>query len=202
LLASTKDSSSKAETNRVATVQKEDESKMEESLYVSNGSPSVTYKESKPDKLLMYKAKQNVKDRRNLVKHILVFIAICPVLLIFYTGVVQSAMSNAYWDFISAIGILSSGIPYTADYINQIYDHLLWLVDLHFFRGYTPGYWYVLMGIMLAWFGWIMQRIFRRVYKRVYRLVIGIFRGGSAGKERPDPVMQEYKRLKGLAEFN
>lgn|GEM_PF-1030150 len=181
-------------TDSSSTIIEEEETMIDDIYPTNDGSKAMVAasKMDEADSLLMYQAKQNVKDKKNLVKHVLAFIAAWPVLGIFYEAAIQDMVSPNWWRVSRAIQNISAHIA--NDYMMYV-DELRWAVEWHFRRGYTPGIWYVLLGVMLAWGSWIAIRVLRRVSAPVARKMRSIF----SKKTKLDPVIEEYNRLKSLS---
>jgi len=165
-------------------------------VYPTNGEP-IEFADTMPDAdaLLLYKAKQNVKRRRNLIKHILAFIATWPLLGILYGSTISNMVHPRWWSMsnrLQELYNLSQYIPEEHYWIlNDITHHLSW----YFRNGHTPGIWFMMMGAMLAWGGWIAVRFTSIAILPIARKL----RTGVTKKAKPDPIMQEYNRLKNLA---
>jgi hypothetical protein len=131
-----------------------------------------------PDVLLMYQAKQNVKDKKNLIKHILAFIVAWPVLGIIYSNLV-GGLNPRWWSVVENLGIIRGYIP-------EEHGWVLHHLENYFRWGYVPSTWYIFLGAVIAWGGWILFRIAKRVVRRIQK------------RSKLDPVLQEYNRLKGM----
>lgn len=153
----------------------------------NNPAPAgVTYAPElvEPDALLLYKAKENVRNKRNLLKHFLAYIVAWPVLGIFYQTVI-SILPHPHWERIQR-GVSTSNHWEATNFINN--------VSSYFTRLYTPPFWYVLMGVMLAWGCWIFYRLVKYYVPTMASKIRRVF----IKTEKPDPVEAEYNRLKGL----
>ena len=138
------------------------------------------------DELLLYQAKQNVNDKRNLIRHVAVFIISLPVLLFFYAGVFQQ-VQHPRWNNLQAAFLT---LDRAWEYLPEEYTWAIARVNnlqWYFRHGYTPAIWYVIVGAMLAWGMWIAFRIAKRV--------VGLLKR----KVKADPVVLEYNRLKRMA---
>ena len=146
------------------------------------------------DALLMHQAKQNVKDKRNLVRHIISYIAAWPVLGVFFAGIVQNMQHPRWWNIQNILEeVRQMPSAHAPTYQSTIHD-LSWTLESYFRYNYIHPIWYITIGIMLAWGGWIVFRI----AKHVKRPIVERFRAKSIKKEKPDPVIQEYNRLKNM----
>jgi len=175
-----------------------------DSVYHTNGEPSATTHtipkaDSKADALLLYQAKQNVNDKKNLQRHLVAFIAMWPVLVVFYNTIVNN-ITNPLWRGIQpAINHLQQGMGYwrNQDYVwaaEEIIANMEW----HFVHAYTHFIWYVILGMMLAWGCWIAVRVAKHISKPIKQRLRAI----ASKKPRPDPVILEYNRLKSMATDN
>jgi len=164
-------------------------------VYPTNGEPIVLADDMPDaDALLLYKAKQNVKRRRNLIKHILAFIVAWPILAIFYASTISNTVHPRWWSMSNRLQELNSLFQYLPEEHYWILDDLIHNVSWYFRNGHTPGIWYMLMGAMLAWGGWIAVRFISIAVLPLARKL----RSGVTKKEKPDPIMQEYNRLKNM----
>jgi len=146
------------------------------------------------DALLMHQAKQNVKDKRNLARHIIAYIAAWPALGIFFAGIIQNMQHPRWWN-IQNILEETRQMPssHTPTYHSAVHD-LSWTLEAYFRHNYVHPIWYVITGIMLAWGGWIVFRI----AKRAKRPILERFWSIARKKVKPDPIIQEYNRLKNM----
>jgi len=168
-------------TDSSSTTIKEEKAVIDDNVFQSNNRPKAAMSDpGEADVLLMYQAKQNVKDRKNLIRHVIAFLAAWPVLAIFHNS--ASGVHPRWWD-------ISQNLNHVIEFIPEEYAWVLNDIEWFFFSRYTPEIWYVFLGAVLAWGGWLALRIAKRVVKR--------FRTSS--KVKPDPVLQEYNRLKGMA---
>jgi len=144
---------------------------------------------SRSDDLLLYLAKRNVREKRNLTKHFVAFIAAWPAIIIFYEVIasnVQRRRLHSWWD----------SAEWHLDIIrNYVPEESIWAVDSLYFTGrslinsLTHPIMYGIIGIMIAWGVWI--------FVRCVNWAIANDRG-RAGKTKPDPVQVEYRRLKDM----
>ena len=164
-------------------------------VYPTNGEPTALA-ETTPDSdaLLLYKAKQNVKNRRNLLKHILAFIAAWPILGIFYASTISNMIHPRWWNMSHRLQELYNLSHYLPEEHYWILNDLIHNVSWYFRNGHTPGIWFMLMGAMLAWGGWIAVRFIKTAVLPLAKKL----RSNVIRKVKPDPVMQEYNRLKSM----
>jgi len=183
------------DTHPPATI-KEEIIMSDEDICLTNGSPK---NETSPtdcagdNELLMYLARKNVREKRNLVRHFAAFVAVSLVLLILFevnaTGSHQLArMANWHYDKINEeMNAMTSSPDYQE---NQIYQ----LSDMReFYRNVmnlVNPIWVFILGVMVTWGGWILTRS--------AILVVDKIRVRSTKKPKPDPVALEYMRLKNM----
>ena len=165
---------------------------MDENVCSPNGRPATAAPALvEADALLLYQAKQNVKDKKNLVRHIVAYVAALPVLAIFYgIGSVSDGVHyprpqfSVLWDLFPYVPEQYHGI------LGNAINELEW--TYHHSYNYAIDLWLVAFGMMVAWGGWIAVRIAKRVLRNMSEK--------STRNEKPDPVIQEYQRLKRMAE--
>ena len=141
------------------------------------------------DDLLLYLAKKSVREKRNLIKHVLAYLATWPVIIIFYEIVISNTRHPQHWQ----IGSINWQLDYIRHYMP--YESLWAVNDIEwtmrsFSYSLTHPVMFVIIGAMVAWGGWILTRAVNRVITN-YR--------GRAGRDKPDPVQLEYQRLKSIA---
>jgi len=144
------------------------------------------------DSLLLYQARQNVKNKQNLIKHIVAYIITWPLLGIFYAAVLINTVSSFWW---RASHIISS-LEYVVLYVPEHHSHqvrdAIWFINRHFGHGYVPVIWYMIMGAMLAWSGYIIIRIIKYAARsRAKKRAMG-------KRAKPDPITREYNRLRSI----
>ena len=147
------------------------------------------------DDFLLSQAKQNVEDRRNLKKHVVMFFAGWLVWTILLAAFFDDAKHPSFWQVSSAlkdwqISIAGNEAVLPVNTIQDL-DSAFWLAEYHLGAGYTHPMFYVTLGVMIAWSGWIAFRISKYVSKRHHL--------NSRKRHRPDPVIKEYNRLKSMA---
>jgi len=161
---------------------KEEKTVIDDNVFQSNDRPktaAAVADSGEADVLLMYQAKQNVEDKKNLIKHVVAFIAAWPALIIFHVS--ANGVHPRWWSISHDLSALSAYIP-------EEYAWLMGNIEWYFLSGYVPSIWYVSVGMVLAWGGWIAVRIAKRTVKRFQ----------TRSKAKPDPVLQEYNRLKNM----
>ena len=164
----------------------------DDTLYPNNGRPEPPASGgSAPDALLLYQAKQNVRDKKNLIRHTIAFAAVCLLLLVVYEEVVSDAIHPAWRAVDRTVQSLHDVLPYIPEDQWWPVNEATWQLEASYTYNYVPNVWYVFVGALLAWGGWILFRFIKRAAFK--------FRAASARKSRPDPVLQEYRRLKNLA---
>ena len=167
---------------------------IEDNVLPTNGEAegiATSLKREEVDILLLYKAKQNVKARENLIKHVIAFIVVWFGLGLLYVCFIQHMVSPEWWRISDELQILNEHIP-TA--YQAAVNEVRWTVEWHLLSAYTPDVWYVILGIMTAWGGWIAFRIAKRVAKPMREKIWSKF----TKKDKPDPVTREYNRLKNM----
>jgi len=164
----------------------------EDTVYLTNDNTEVRATTvAEVDSVLLYQARLNVKDKGNLIKHLIAYAIAVPVLGIFFYAVLENATHPQWWRasrvFVSELGYVTAYLP---EEMHWRVHEAIHFADRYFGRGHTPTIWYVIVGAMLAWGGWILHRIIKRVAKPIAR------RFRNRGKAKLDPVMEEYNRLK------
>ena len=140
----------------------------------------------------MYRAQQNVKAKKTLVKHIIAFIAAWPILIIFHNGILLNMTHPRWWSASNHINMLQEVQPLLPEEGQWVVQSAISFMTSYFRHSYVPEIWNVILGVMLAWGGWIAFRVAKRVASFASKM------HGASKKEKPDPVIQEYNRLKGL----
>ena len=165
-------------------------------IYPTNGEP-IILADAMPDTdaLLLYKARQNVKNRKNLLKHILAFIAAWPLLGIFYASTISNVVHPRWWSVSNQLQELYNLSQYLPEEHYWVLNSLTNTISWYFRNGHTPSIWYMIVGAMLAWGGWIAVRFIKIVILPLTKKL----RAGASKKTKPDPVIQEYNRLKSMA---
>jgi hypothetical protein len=173
--------------------EKQEEIKMpEEHVYPNNGKASTApvAEPTEADAVLLYQAKLNVKDKRNLVRHVIAYIAVWPVFALLYgVAFVTDAQALDYEGWLHLMDFARDIIVIPHEYW-QWYDMIYRMEQSRHLQ--TLPVWYFIMGMMAAWGGWIAFRIIKRIVKKK--------RTHTGKRIKPDPVMQEYNRLKQKAE--
>jgi len=183
----------KMESPPIASI-KEEKTMTDEDMYPTNGSPRtdihpLDYTED--DDLLMYIARKNVQDKRNLTRHLAGFIAASLALFILF-GISASGSHRlartAQWHRNTTDTIIMSPDFETFRYETEIWDIYHFL---HAVTNLVHPIWVFTLGLMVAWGGWILTRL--------AKCVVGKLRKRDANRPKPDPVAVEYKRLKSLS---
>jgi len=138
------------------------------------------------DELLMYKARQNVRNKKNLIKHFFAFMAAWPILAIVYGTLVQNATHPLTWRIQDTMRTMDLLVPHIPEDYWWVIDNTTWFLN-GVIRNYVPSIWYVILGVMLAWGTWIALRVVKQIVIKL-----------NTKKAKQDPVMQEYKRLKNM----
>jgi len=185
------------ETGTSSAFDKEEVSMVSESAYSSNGErekPDRVFDEA--DALLLYRAKQNVRDKANLIKHIVAYLISLPILGVFFVTVfMDRALSfphPQWWRFNGAFRHVWDIMPYLPEEHGWAVFNLWDTAELILQFDYTPRVWYVIVGVMIAWGFWILRRLVKFVIRPAFKR----FWVGSAKKAKPDPIILEYNRLK------
>jgi hypothetical protein len=188
---------------------KEEDEMTDDHVYTNNGrvtSPgTVVAKDegtTEADSVLLYQAKLNVKDKKNLIRHVIAFAVFYVLLYVNSNGFVSFAsVQNSVhyrdpqevWD---VLHYLQDTFPVADQYIGRLMEEatrqMLWN-NVHYNNIHYNNRWYLLEGAMLFWGGWIAFRIIKRVVNNL--------RKKTGKKYVKDPVMEEYKRLKRMAEI-
>ena len=154
-------------------------------------------KESTKNALIMYKAKQNVKERKNIIKHAIAYFITWIMFSIIYWEMIHPTLNTRAhlgWRFDSAIRALNGfwdSIVFEFREDNIFGE--LWRLDeainhLENVSVNAPAeIWLVFVGAMLFWGGLIIYRLGKII--KVY------YRNKPRKKHKPDPIEVEYKRL-------
>jgi len=175
-------------TDTASELKKEEVSMTDENVYPTNGVRNVNESTSKEaDVLLMHQAKQNVKDKQIMLRHMVAYPIAWLGMGAFYwfilLGYQLSFPHPRWWRFNDVFSQIGEVMPYIPS------EHLWIFADIHdvaehYLRfNYIPRIWYVFIGVMLAWGGWIIIKAIKHVKI-------------PNKKVKPDPVVQEYNRLK------
>ena len=165
----------------------EENETMIESIQTNDGIKTVT---SEADSLLMNQAMQNVKERKILIKHILVYIAGWFLLVVMADTIFYNTQHPSARTGQTISRDLRAIRVEDASEISAI-QQATYFIEYHTGSGYTPPVFYVLLGVMLTWGGWIAVRVGQFIAKRPHTFFIKRF--------RPDPVLREYNRLKRMS---
>lgn len=178
-------------------IKKEKKPMIYESVYPTNGEQKdVSHALEGPDSLLLYQAKLNVKEKKNTTMNVIAYIVSWIVVGLFFdSGVFANRVHPRWWWFSHNFTQLREFAPdSTVDNYWQ-FGEALHIIELYFLRGYTLPLFYVILGVMLAWGCWIGFRIVKYTAKPLSMKIRAIF----IKKAKPDPVIQEYNRLKNMA---
>jgi len=158
-------------------------------LLPEDDNPEATMKEleveatTESDDLLLYIARKNVSQRRNLIKHVVVYLIALLVLTVIYFNFIESAQHPRYRTIRTAIRVLDNSPPTSS--VNETSHFLNTMLVT-----YSPPDWYYVRGLTTAWSIYIFVRVVRYATRN---LNFSGFR-----KTKRDPVKQEYYRLKGM----
>ena len=140
------------------------------------------------DDLLLYLAKKNVREKRNLIKHIIAYICAWPAIIIFYETIISNTRHRPDWRL--------DGIMWQLDGLRQYvpYESMWMVTDVEWtmrsiVQNITHPLMFGIIGFMVAWGGWILSRVVKRVI---------MLRTARDGRVKPDPVQKEYQRLKDI----
>ena len=161
----------------------------------NDGAEAVPAASKVADDFLLSQAKQNVEDRKNLQKHAAIYIAGWLVWTILLAAFFDTAKHPAFGQINSAIkdwNIIMAGndAALSANALQNL-DSAIRRAEYYLGAGYTHPMFYVTLGAMIAWSGWLVFRIVKYVSKR--------YHANSRKRHRPDPVIKEYNRLKSIA---
>ena len=178
-------------------IKKEEISMIDEHACITNGErEEAVHALEEVDVLLMYQAKQNVNDKRNLIGHVAAYLFALPFWGIVFSGIfLNMNHPHPMWrNFTSSLSQIWELTPHLPEEYLWI-THNIWnSAEINFVSRNVPGLWYVTVGIMLAWGFWIAVRVVRRVKTPVMQKVWAML----TKKDKPDPIVQEYNRLKSL----
>jgi len=183
----------------------------DEHVYTNNGGvipPTPIAEEAAyDDGVLLYQAKLNVKDKQNLKRHVIAFIAALTliwllngtaVLYVWNTTSIGNRPVNtaAQHETFQSLYELQFMFPHAAQSIERAINEALVWADWG--QNYQPtatvntqSQWNIVWGAMLFWGGWIAFRVIKRV-----SVMMGL-RARRVGKlSATDPVTEEYNRLK------
>ncbi|MDR0272857.1 MAG: hypothetical protein LBI27_06030 [Clostridiales bacterium] len=166
------------------------------------------------DNLLMEKAKQNVRERKHLIRLVAVCAAAWIMLPILHEAIFVRPhssywegqhvsdhlfdMSTTYYNAAFELGIPANtafelGIPANTVHASIIPESVVVAMNdaAHYIQNntgyqYTPPMFYVLLGVLLAWSGSLAVRVCKLILKR------------PRASSKPDPVLKEFNRLKSL----
>ncbi|MCL2189248.1 MAG: hypothetical protein FWB87_10830 [Defluviitaleaceae bacterium] len=180
-------------TDRIPSEFDKEEIEMEDEVkYTNDGTAEET---DASDNALMELARANVQDKQNLIRHCTAFLLSLPMLIVarsILTGLVAHPALSWLLREAERIqhnrGNLEIVRFAMSDFAFELEHVLRW--------SYTHPVFYMLVGIVAAWGVWIVLRISKRL--RIIPRLTQIMRNELPKKEKPDPVQQEYRRLKAL----
>ena len=151
--------------------------------------------------LLLYIAKENVKRKRNLLKHIIALIIVAPLLVVFYTNFLGDALATSANasanspEVLTMIELRLAGETFSRNHntaaVNTIAQAMLEMAELAMLQELTADQgiatdlhaaWYFTWGAYAAWGLYVLTRLVQYLSHK------------GAGKK--DPVLAEYNRLK------
>ena len=178
---------------------KEDSIMADTNIPIDNG--------SQDDKLLMYLARKNVQDKKNFKRHVIALFAVLVLILTIY----QSYYSNTSYSFnpgdrldvlLAAHRKTLENVWATVEYSNELQwqvmsNHTDSFNELHDYTRIMKiqldiksrpddTIWVFISIAMVVWAFYILHRGIK-IFKR-------------DGTAKPDPVLTEYERLKGITE--
>ena len=110
--------------------------------------PPTTTSISEADALLLYQAKQNVNDKRNLQRHIFAFFAMWPILIIFYNTIINNITNPAWRNIQHAVNHLEQGIWHMHQQYAWAAEEVVLYMHWHYTHAYTHIIWYVILGVI------------------------------------------------------
>ena len=168
---------------------------VDDGMYPTNGDPiTANYDTEKTDAVLLYQAIQNVNEKKKLVRHMVAYVFAWIAMVLFESQIVQRINYSGWWNILDVIQNINQARPYIPEPYVWSVDWLVGTMDWYFRESYTHSIWYVLLGVMLAWGVWIAFCIIQRVSSPIKNKILAMY----TQKARPDPIMQEYNRLKGI----
>ena len=161
----------------------EEETEMDDKMYPNNGKTKTHISDhtEENDDLLMYLAKKNVREKKNLGWHALAFVIAFMIIGMLFGVNHTGSHPHSRWinETIRELSTIAPHVP--AQYEWVIHNAISSLQNVLF--SHTPVILHLLVGALILWGAWIAVRaakIFRRKKKSA----------------KPDPVLLEYKRLK------
>jgi len=144
---------------------------------------------AKSDDLLLYLAKKNVAERKNLIKQAVIYAIAWTVLLVVYAGFWDGADNYLSREGRNAINTLEVSMPFIPEaYVPNI-EYAIAVINTYTYMYQRPVGNYIL-GAMFAWGGWIVFHAIKRAAENS--------RPKGAKRIKPDPVAVEYQRLKNI----
>jgi len=145
------------------------------------------------DDLLLYLARKNVREKRNILRHTAAFIVALTILIFFYTNF-GNTLHPSHNSLMSTSNRLETALTghVNPTAIRPVEDAINWLQTIA--TTYSSPIWYLVFGAVLTWGGWIAIQYSKRAIRH-----FGLRRGPKPKKVKVDPVALEYQRLKNLA---
>ena len=196
---------------------KEDVIEMSEAIYQNNGTiveePGHLHKEE-PSELLLYMAKQNVAQKKSLIRNIIAYILAWPILHTVFRFFPRVSTWNAHTDQTAIRGVVhefpevfvQESMPFLfqfpgGEYFTSQSPNGFWgnindfvVAATGGFERYQPTimtsitrnelWWHFILGAMVAWGVWIAVRCFKVLRRRT-----------ANRAPKPDPILLEYQRL-------
>ncbi|MCL2199447.1 MAG: hypothetical protein FWB80_11030 [Defluviitaleaceae bacterium] len=170
---------------------------IDENVCPTNDEPKETSHDlEKADALLLYQARLNVKEKKATIMNMVAYISTWLVLGLIFDGVFANRIHPEWrWrtrDFVRLHGFA----PDSTDDNYWLFSNALSNIESYFLQRYTTPLWYVIIGVMLAWGCWLAVRVAKHIAKPLAMKM----RAKFFKNVKPDPVMQEYNRLKNMAD--
>ena len=140
---------------------------------------------ARSDDLLLYLAKKNVQEKRNLTRHIIAYALAWPMIAMFYEAIISNTRHPQYWLMRNALRSLDNA----ANFLPVARAEDIEQSILAFYNSLMHPLFYLIIGFMIAWSVWIIARVIKRVT---------MLKGRRVSKAKPDPVQVEYQRLKDM----
>ena len=138
------------------------------------------------DDLLLYLARQNVKQKRLLIKHVIAYIASWPLVSLFYESILINTAHSSYPQWRRVLQQFERVRWYlSATQVSSFEAELT-----RFFNNLSHPIIHVVIGAMVAWGIWILASAVKWFAARRRRRLY---------KTKADPVQLEYQRLKDRA---
>jgi hypothetical protein len=182
---------------------KEENEMTDEHVYTNNGKPipaaALPAEAADIDGVLLFQARLNIKDKQNLIYHVIAILI--TILLLGLTHSIRYVdVTHTYHNYPQhpdtwiITDSLRNHSPATfrffvAHEIDMLVSEALYEISQGSHQIHPA--WYAAWGAIIFWGCWIFIRVIKRLAygARVSRV-------GSIRRVRPDPVMEEYNRLK------